>query len=243
MVLERVYKTSVQLQKEGLPINVAVNLLQSLLEFIESLRGRFDEFEQSAIEMCGIPSYRDEEKRKRSRKRLFDEMDTSDSDMEDTISSPREDFKINTFLPIIDKLNTELRTRMEAYISLSNRFGFLSHLSDLSPDELRAAASNLVRHYPSDLEKELESEIIHFSSLIKGLIDANVFKATNSYETDLFVQLNENALNDAFPNVNILLKIYLCMFANNCKGERSFSKLKLILNFCGTQWCKRASHP
>ena len=57
------------------------------------------------------------------------------------------------------------------------------------------------------------------------------FKATNSYETDLFVQLNENALNDAFPNVNILLKIYLCMFATNCKGERSFSKLKLILNF------------
>ena len=83
-----------------------------------------------------------------------------------------------------------------------------------------------------DLEKELESEIIHFSSLIKGLIDANVFKATNSYETDLFVQLNENALNDAFPNVNILLKIYLCMFATNCKGgERSFSKLKLILIF------------
>ena len=36
VVLERVYKTSVQLQKEGLPINVAVNLLQSLLEFIES---------------------------------------------------------------------------------------------------------------------------------------------------------------------------------------------------------------
>ena len=66
MVLERVYKTSVQLQKERLPINVAVNLLQSLLEFIESLRGRFDEFEKSAIEMCGIPSYRDEEKGKRS---------------------------------------------------------------------------------------------------------------------------------------------------------------------------------
>ena len=79
--------------------------------------------------------------------------------------------------------------------------------ASLGPDELRAAASNLMRHYPSDLEKELESEIIHFSSLIKGLIDANVFKATNSYETDLFVQLNENPLNDAFPNVNILLKI------------------------------------
>ena len=180
---------------------------------------------------CLIPSYRDEEKRKRSRKQFFDEMDTSDSDMEDTISSPRKDFKINSFLPIIDKLNTELRTRMEAYISLSNRFGFLSHLSDLSPDELRAAASNLVRHYSSDLEKELKSEIIHFSSLVKGLIDANVFKVTNSYETDLFVQLNENALNDAFPNVNILLKIYLCMFATNCKGERSFSKVEADFDF------------
>ena len=38
MVLEKVYKTSVQLQKEGLSINAAVNLLPccSLLEFIES---------------------------------------------------------------------------------------------------------------------------------------------------------------------------------------------------------------
>ena len=28
-----------------------------------------------------------------------------------------------------------------------------------------------------------------------------------------------------------MLNIYLCMFVANCKGERSFSKLKLILNY------------
>lgn len=33
------------------------------------------------------------------------------------------------------------------------------------------------------------------------------------------------------PNIDILLRIYLCMFVSNVYGERSFSKLKLIKNY------------
>ena len=32
----------------------------------------------------------------------------------------------------------------------------------------------------------------------------------------------------SFPNIEILLRIFLCMMVTNCTGERSFSKLKLI---------------
>ena len=74
-----------------------------------------------------------------------------------------------------------------------------------------------------------EYEIVHFAALIQSLIDANVFEVTHTFETYIFLQLNENNLNETFPNVNIMLKIYLCMFVANCKGERSFSKLKFEL--------------
>ena len=33
-----------------------------------------------------------------------------------------------------------------------------------------------------------------------------------------------------FPNVDVLLRIYLVLMISNCSGERSFSKLKLIKN-------------
>ena len=35
----------------------------------------------------------------------------------------------------------------------------------------------------------------------------------------------------SFPNMDILLRIYLCMFVTNVYVERSFSKLKLIKNY------------
>ena len=62
-------------------------------------------------------------------------------------------------------------------------------------------------------------------------MNAHVFDVTSSLETDISLQLNENDLNDACHNVNFVLNIYLCMFVTNCKGERSLSKLKLILNY------------
>lgn len=36
---------------------------------------------------------------------------------------------------------------------------------------------------------------------------------------------------ETFANVEIVLRLYLCMFVTNCTGERSFSKLKLIKNY------------
>ena len=40
-----------------------------------------------------------------------------------------------------------------------------------------------------------------------------------------------NSVHELFLNVSITLKPYLCMFVTNCKEERLFSKLKLIVNY------------
>ena len=232
-ILERVNQTSVLLQKEGLPLNNAVHLLTSLLSFIQSLRDRFEHFESLARDESGTTTYRNETQRSRRRKRFFDEVDDMEEDVqtEDVELSPGDLYRINNYVPIIDHLCTALRTRMEAYKSLSEKFGFLSTITKLTSEELREAAANLVQHYPEDLEDELESEIVHFASLIKGLIQANLMNVSKSFEIDMFQQIEANDLIEAFPNVNIMFKMYLCMFVSNCTGERSFSKLKLILNY------------
>ena len=37
--------------------------------------------------------------------------------------------------------------------------------------------------------------------------------------------LSQHGLCESFPNLNITLRIYLCLMVSNCTGERSFSKL------------------
>ena len=53
---------------------------------------------------------------------------------------------------------------------------------------------------------------------------------SHTFEIDMYIQIIENELEEAFPNVAIMFKVYLCMFVTNCKGERSFSKLKRLKN-------------
>ena len=37
-------------------------------------------------------------------------------------------------------------------------------------------------------------------------------------------------LKSVFPNVEIALRVFMCMMVTNCTGERSFSRSKLIKN-------------
>ena len=57
---------------------------------------------------------------------------------------------------------------------MHRKFGFLSQLEHLSTAETKAAAANLVKEYPNDLEDCLDSELIQFVSIYKAVsIDMN----------------------------------------------------------------------
>ena len=49
-------------------------------------------------------------------------------------------------------------------------------------------------------------------------------------EVQMYKLIKENGLESAYPNVNIVLRIYLSHMVTNCSGERSFSKLKRVKN-------------
>ncbi len=49
------------------------------------------------------------------------------------------------------------------------------------------------------------------------------------FET-LYSRIKSYRLESSFPNIEIALRIFLSRVVTNCKGERSFSKLKRIKN-------------
>ena len=46
----------------------------------------------------------------------------------------------------------------------------------------------------------------------------------------MYLLLKNRDITQTFPNVEIVMIIYLCMLVSNCTGEQSFSKLKRIKN-------------
>ena len=78
------------------------------------------------------------------------------------------------------------------------------------------------------MESGLGSEIIQFAHVYKSVShDAPV----SSVELEMFQLIHEHDMIESFANIEILLRLYLCMFVTNCTGERSFSKLKLVKNY------------
>src|SRR6185437_16445165 len=65
-------------------------------------------------------------------------------------------------------------------------------------------------------------ELIQFTEYAK--------KLNNPNPTKLLTAIREGNHRDTFPNVDIALRIYLCNFATNCSGERSFSTLSRVKN-------------
>jgi hypothetical protein len=76
--------------------------------------------------------------------------------------SPRDRFRIDSFVPVIDMLVSALSTRVSAYKEICDRFGFLHHIDKLTTEELRTAAKNLVDIYSSDIEDTLGDELNQF---------------------------------------------------------------------------------
>ncbi|KAK7861783.1 hypothetical protein R5R35_011956 [Gryllus longicercus] len=140
-----------------------------------------------------------------------------------------EEFRVKSYLPVIDQLLVSLDQRVSAYEIISSRFGFLSKLGNLSSDEIIKHATNLSTIYVDDVDENLGIELIQFKEFINQFIQ-DESKSALSREHFMYNLIIEKRIQDAFPNVEIILRIYLVLMITNCTTERSFSKLKLLKN-------------
>jgi hypothetical protein len=90
--------------------------------------------------------------------------------------------------------------------------------------------------YPNDLETDLVQECVHFQGhlsseriLIKP--DSGSLKSLSSF-------LRNQNLENIYPNLDIAVRMALCIPATNCSGERSFSCLKRVKNYLRSTLCQ-----
>ena len=78
------------------------------------------------------------------------------------------------------------------------------------------------------MDSDFPSEVVHFAFHLGSSLDLgskiNTAQAQLSY-------LKKNCLIETFPNVAIIISIYLTLPVANTEGERSFSALKRVKNY------------
>ncbi|GLV38522.1 hypothetical protein CBL_05122 [Carabus blaptoides fortunei] len=65
----------------------------------------------------------------------------------------------------------------------------------------------------------------------KTVLLKNVGKEIKTKAKEKLENIRKNNLISTYPNLDIALRIFLCIPATNCSGERSFSTLKRIKNY------------
>ncbi|KAG7166085.1 hypothetical protein Hamer_G025570 [Homarus americanus] len=142
----RFNKLSLTLQKERVDLLTSTSLLESLEEFTEKLREKFDEIEDDTKNTmpCINQHYQYEEKRQRKRKRYCDESKSPD---EEFTESSGHMLGVQTFTLIIDKLQTCLAQLKEAYRGLADDFAFLKCFPDQNKERLPARVIHLTPKY------------------------------------------------------------------------------------------------
>jgi len=139
---------------------------------------------------------------------------------------------------VLDKIAVEMNDRFQQLMQLNDNFGFLmdikSFLGDaVDPEELTKGCADLQNAYPSNIKgSELLAEIEDCRALL-------LMRQQNSSDCSTLPQTSLDLLKfivsfggpDVFPNLRIALQILLTIAVSVATCERSFSKLKLIVNY------------
>jgi hypothetical protein len=225
-ILQRFNATSLSLQKTSIELGYAVKLLQSLRDFVADLRTSpttFNDFEEQAKLAAVVKSYRTEVTRRKIPKRYADHVAQTESQV---FLVGNQEFRVNTFNVILDKLLSALHHRIDAYTEVHNCFGFLYDFSNESSDgSIYASAAKLADRYKTDIDPSFCNEMKQWRNLVKIERSAGNCDTSTIGQLKMMKKLQVGA---TFPNVETALRIYLTLPVANCESERSFSKLKRI---------------
>ncbi|XP_048031791.1 zinc finger MYM-type protein 1-like [Megalobrama amblycephala] len=215
-LLRTINLTSKALQQVQIDVCTVPILYSSLIEYIGQARNDFDVYEAEAKTLTATEGYKADSQRRRVKKVMFGE-----SAGPEVPRSGREAFLIDTHYVICDCLSQELKQRKDAYKNVEEKFGFLTKTKSMNIEQIRAATEKLKKIYPQDLEEDFTAEFCQFISMVK---DEESVMA-------MYKKFLELGLRDAFPNVDICLRMYLTLPIANCSGERSFYLLKRVKTY------------
>lgn len=208
-ILERFDKTSEALQKPGLDISTAVDLLSSLQGFVNSLRPLFDTFEARAHILSTIQCYQNDDKRIVSRRYPDGKRDCALQGREKFLR----DLQCHTLqsgLCFAGAKGCLLRTLREVRVL---------KIADRSWE--RDVAGTADREVGENLQKRFRASIF---SRGNSVFKRSAMFCMPGHECPR-INAIENKLIHVFPNLSIALRIQLSIPMANCESEQSFSKL------------------
>lgn len=228
-VLERLQASSASLQSPDQDLNTGYALYESLHGYVQAMRSTFSDIEAKAKILTGCEEYEQQTSRRRKRNTKYDDFSGSTT-LDEVVENqtPTQKFERQVFIPIIDNVLSALAKRMEAYHRVTDVFGILRQLKSLTTEEIFKRTPSIVSAYPEDLEENLGDELVQFAELLKTNVAAINTEKHEALELQFYKLIIENSLESCFPNVEILLRIYMTLMITNCSGERSFSTLKRI---------------
>ncbi|KAL4143155.1 hypothetical protein QTP88_005518 [Uroleucon formosanum] len=205
VILDHFNVVSQKIQNVSTSMSEVLDLYKSLVDLAKNIRNNFDHYEEKALKMSINKVYKNEMKGKKYRRLHADE--TNEGQVE---FNGRSDFKINTFIPIMDKIRDQLENKYELYRDIFQKFTALLRFGELDETDLREEAESFT------------NELIHFKLYCKSIEKDSPSK--------LLQHIRDHDLTSVFPNIDISYRLFNCMPVTNCNAERSFSCLKRIEN-------------
>ena len=150
-------------------------------------------------------------KRNRKTRKTFD-YEGEDTGYTKAFEDARESFRIRTYFPITDLLIAEVRRQKFVYCIWQQNFNFLLNVNTSAISDIENAASKSLKVYASNLDSDFPSEVVHFAFHLRSSPDLGL--KTNTAQAQLSY-LKKNCLIETFPNVAIILRIYLTLLVAN----------------------------
>lgn len=235
MILERINMSSVILQTVNISVGDATKHLAGLLEWlIEFKKYGFETAYNLAMEISkeqdlDINSgFGSRITRGRKPSRFCHGNDDEHEQM-----TPLQKFKHEYFDAILEKITDEFQLRFSTMKSSNEQFGILwgNDLLKLGREDMILRANELSSFYAQDLIKDdFIKEIGYLKSAVVPFLEDKPLEATSA--VDILTILFKHEMNSQFPNVVTALKIFLTLPVSVASNERSFSKLRILKNYC-----------
>ncbi|KAK2661598.1 hypothetical protein Ddye_000172 [Dipteronia dyeriana] len=161
-------------------------------------------------------------KRQYCRKKQFDE-----SAHKDITQSPKESFRVNYFIVVVDVVIASLKIRFEQLKTYENIFRFFFYskkLTSLDNDKFKECCVNLETAIKFNSFSNVDCHDL-FSEL-------KVLQVILPRESKTTIEILEFVKTfDCYPNASIVYRILLTIPVTVASAERSFSKLKMLKSY------------
>ncbi|XP_076956693.1 uncharacterized protein LOC143631971 [Bidens hawaiensis] len=210
--------------------NIGFDFLVSIIIWYEVLDKEFrengfskaiDEAEKIAFEMDIDPIFA--QKLVIKRKKQSDECSSS----QEASFTPQENFRVSSFLYIIDQAITSLETRFDQFKNYEKLFGFLfpQNLRGIEDEDLNLSCNFLENALKFEGRSDIDGEALYMELSSLDTLYTMEFSSL----IEVLKHLNETQEN--FPNARIAYRILLTIPVTVASAERSFSKLKLLKSY------------